>query len=261
VKLALVRFTGLNAPDSAVSYYSEHLAQQVRLSGVRVITGSEITAVLGLERQRQLLSCADASTSCLAELANALGVDGLLTGSLGKFGDVWQLDVKVLAANDASTLAVHSKRVKGDEALLDELAVAARAISAQSMKKLDRPPALSVAIDAPEPERRGPSAARRWWWAPAAGGVACAGIGTFFLVQAQANLDDLKQLRPLADPAATAARGKEARAMGAAFAGVGVAAVGAAVAMLLFGDPGSQVAPTLAVGPESAGFAVTGVFP
>ena len=69
-----------------------------------VARGKDMVALLGVERQKQLLGCSDAASSCMAELAGALGADGLVTGQLARIGKSFQLNVKVLAADGSRTL-------------------------------------------------------------------------------------------------------------------------------------------------------------
>jgi len=71
------------SPDIA-ALLSGHLADRMRGSGrfSRVITNQEIDAMLGLEKQKQLMQCD--SQSCMAELAGALGVDFVTSGQVGK---------------------------------------------------------------------------------------------------------------------------------------------------------------------------------
>src|SRR5438128_1810620 len=59
-------------------FFREYLAQSLGDHGFDVITAKQMAAVIGLERQKQLLGCADSSSSCLAELAGALGAELLL---------------------------------------------------------------------------------------------------------------------------------------------------------------------------------------
>lgn len=55
---------------------------------------SDIAAVLGLEQQKQMLSCDD--ETCMAELGNALGVNYLVTPTLGKLGEEFVVNYKVI---------------------------------------------------------------------------------------------------------------------------------------------------------------------
>jgi hypothetical protein len=76
---------------------SEALAVAVADTGLfRVISAQDVQALLGLERQKALLGCSDDATSCMSELANALGADVLVTGSLAKLGDVFQFTIQGL---------------------------------------------------------------------------------------------------------------------------------------------------------------------
>lgn len=62
------------------------LAEVRKLQRVSAVGMDEVRALLTLEADRQLLGCADEST-CLAEVADALGVDAVVTGKLVALGD------------------------------------------------------------------------------------------------------------------------------------------------------------------------------
>jgi hypothetical protein len=187
-KLASPGLLGLNLDEKSTTYYSEQFAQQLAVRGMQVISQREIATLLGIERQKQLLGCGDDSASCLAELGNALGADATISGSLGKFGTSYQLDLKILSSRDGTSWAVHSARVEGEVALLEELKRAARAISPKIYGKLGRTPpaeaAPEVVRSGPEPSSGGGGGLR--WPTYALGGVGVAGlaVGTVFLIQA-----------------------------------------------------------------------------
>src|SRR5688500_16256709 len=86
MKLALPGLQVVGIDPKLGAFYGEHFAQQLTLRGARVTSTSEISALLGLERQKQLLGCSDEASSCMAELAKALGVDGLALGDVAKVG-------------------------------------------------------------------------------------------------------------------------------------------------------------------------------
>ncbi|MHB8879479.1 MAG: hypothetical protein ACYC8T_37780 [Myxococcaceae bacterium] len=138
MRLAAPGLSPVNIDASVGTFFSDHLSQQMNLQGFQVMTSGEIGAVLGLDRQKQLLGCTEDASSCAAELANALGVDGLLLGSVGKFEDIFQLNLKVLSARDAKPLAIYSGQVSGEKAVLEELNRAAVALAAQTLGKLGR---------------------------------------------------------------------------------------------------------------------------
>lgn len=135
-KLAAPGLEALNLDEKTISFFSEHFATQFTFEGVNVITPSQIGAVIGLERQKQLMGCQDDS-SCMAEIGDALGVDGILTGSIAKLDDVYQLNFKIVSPNDASALATYSRRASGGQkVLLNELDRAAKVMAKLMKEKL-----------------------------------------------------------------------------------------------------------------------------
>lgn len=136
LKLAALGFSHANVDASVAAVASDHFAQQLSGRGLKVVTEKELAALIGLERQRQLLGCADSDSSCLAELSNALGVDAVVTGSLGRFGSRYTVNLKVTRATDGASLAVFSTEVESEDALPSVLSKAAGEVAEQL-----RPPA------------------------------------------------------------------------------------------------------------------------
>jgi hypothetical protein len=87
-------------------------------------------AVLGMERQRELMGCADGSSSCIAELANALGAELVATGEIARLETRIQVNLKLIDARTGKACAVYSARVDSEEAVLDELQRGAEALVA-----------------------------------------------------------------------------------------------------------------------------------
>lgn len=130
MKLASPGFSYVNVDEKTGNLFAEYFARQLESHGLTVITPKEIAAVLGLERQKQLLGCSDDGASqCMAELGGALGVDAILTGSIGKVGSGFTVNLKLIDAKDASSLAVYSTRVDTEDAVLDWLGATAAAMA------------------------------------------------------------------------------------------------------------------------------------
>ena len=68
-----------------------------------VVGGSDIRAMLDMEQQKQVLGCDD--EACLAELGGALGVPLMINPTLGRIGDRFILNLKVLAVEEAKVKA------------------------------------------------------------------------------------------------------------------------------------------------------------
>ncbi len=117
VPLASVGFQAQPAEKALADSLANTLAVRMNETGlVKVTTPADIGVVLGMERQRQLLGCSE--SSCVAELAGALGSRAIVTGELVKVGEVVQLSVKVLDAASSSTLFAALERHANVEALL-----------------------------------------------------------------------------------------------------------------------------------------------
>ncbi|MBM4776642.1 MAG: hypothetical protein GQE15_02975 [Archangiaceae bacterium] len=86
---------------------------------LRVTSGSDLRAMLDLERQRQLIGCSE--SECAAELASALGTDWLLMTDLSNVGGQWLLAMSLLH-NSQREPTVRTARKTTDTAALVDLA-------------------------------------------------------------------------------------------------------------------------------------------
>ena len=73
------------------------------LPEVIVVGSSDLRALLGVEKQRQLLGCTEGS--CLADIAGALGARYLLVGSVGRVVKSNRIDLKIIDTRRATALA------------------------------------------------------------------------------------------------------------------------------------------------------------
>lgn len=156
LKLASVGFTQVGLSDAQATFYADHFAARLAATdeAVRVVTQRDIADVLGVERQKQLMGCSDDASNCMAELAGALGVDGLVTGQVAKIGKSFQVNVKVLAADGSKTMFVHSSALLAtEEALVEELnAVAVKLLARvrdQTGGSTTSAPSAATSVSAP----------------------------------------------------------------------------------------------------------------
>jgi len=84
----------------------------------RVVGRSDIASVLGWEANKQKLGC-DESSSCVAEIAGALGVDFVAALDVGRFGEVYILSLKILETRRATVLARGKRKVAKESGLPD----------------------------------------------------------------------------------------------------------------------------------------------
>lgn len=133
---SLLLLASLSSPRAAVpplsvlgleakygEFLTEHLAGAIREGGATTVTAREMAAVLGLERQRQLLGCTDAGSTCMAELAAAMGSDFVVLGDVALVDQrTYQVNLKVIDAGSGKVMATRKGRVTGEAALLDGVA-------------------------------------------------------------------------------------------------------------------------------------------
>lgn len=242
MKVAATGFQATGVDVRVAEAWVERFADVMARGGVKVTTQRDVQQLLGLERQKQLLGCAEDSSSCLAELAGALGVDAVLSGSVAKSGSGFLVTLKVLRVSDASVWASASDRLRDEDALQDFLDETARRFAATLSGATSPRPALIR-------------------WLPAIGGLVAGAAGATFFVLSKQDAATLGSGASTPGVAITgvAARGRTFEALGLTLIGVGVAGIGASVVWLLLERP----TPAVTVVPVAGGavFAFGGSFP
>jgi hypothetical protein len=256
-QVAAPDLTVINLESNRAAFLTEHFAQQLAQAGLNVVTAKQIATLLGQERQRTLLGCGENNESCMTELANALGSDAVLTGSVAKIGATYQVNLSVVSARDGKALSVLSTQESSEEAVLDAMVREGPRVAQEVFGKL-RPGHSLV------PGSKGP---RRLAWIPAVGGALVAGAGVALLVVAWGMDDQLRGVGVYAgshfsaDKASQlASSGQALQSGGVVLISVGAAALVTAAGLLAFGaDQPVRVAlfPT----PQGGALAFTGVFP
>jgi len=172
IRLVAGELRAVNVEPKLASFLSDHLSQQLALQpGFKVTTQDQMAAVLGLERQRQLLGCGD-QTSCTAEMLGALGSDALLMGSVANVGGRFVLNLKVVGARSAEALSLVSATCDSEDELIRVLSSSALTLAADVRRALGR-----VAVVDTGPRAKA--------WIPAAAGAALAVGGGAFLLMAR----------------------------------------------------------------------------
>ncbi len=179
---------------------------------LQVTNGADLSAALGFDRQKRMLGCSD--TSCLAEIAGALGVDFLLYSEVSKVGKTFLLSMSLLDAASAKARGRLTRKATSLDALIDlaaastlellkEIPVAAAppaAVASAAAPPSPQPPALTTApVQAPPPEAAPAvtaaalsSSRGTWAWATGVGGGALLAGGAVLGVLALRKLDEEK---------------------------------------------------------------------
>ncbi|HLL01602.1 MAG TPA: hypothetical protein VK539_13515 [Myxococcaceae bacterium] len=297
LKLAVPGLTVVDMNEQQASFLSEHLSQQLSDEGAEVANAQDLTVLLGLERQRQLLGCT--GRKCATALTDAVDVDALVLGDIAKLPkDRYQLNLRMLDSTKGTRVKTYSRRVAGYEALLDEIEKASKQLVTAGNKKFGRtsvavvkpppppveepppppvveqpPPPPPEPVVKPEPapcpppsapvkyEVRG-GGARRWAWVPATVGGIALGGGLVFWSTSEAKYQQLKDgmSRPPKDSEKLKVDGEREQTLARVGVGVGSALVVTGVAMLIFGDPPAAV-PQVAVGKDQVSLGFAGELP
>ncbi len=249
LKLASPGLSLLNLDEKMGNFYTDHLGTTLKQPGaVELVTPREIASLLGMERQKQLLGCSDSSGSCVAELANALGADGVVLGDLAKIGSRFQVNLKIISANDGKTLAMFSEGAPSEEALLDVLARGGTSLRNQTLKAFGRVTSAPGASVVPEVQSgAGSPLSRKLAFIPMGLGVAAVGGGLAAVIVSENASAELTSGTPGANGEATRDRGRTAGTVGLALMISGGALLaGGAVWYLLGADapPAVTLAPT-----------------
>ncbi|MFL5321764.1 MAG: hypothetical protein ACJ790_19030 [Myxococcaceae bacterium] len=247
LKLAAPGLQPVQVDEKIVDFYNDYFAEQLREQAhAQVTTKSEVGAIIGFERQKQLLGCSDGSQSCLAEMAGALGVDGIVSGSLAKLGSAYTIQIKILKASDGTVLFAQSARLATDDEVHDWLKAQAKTFGAQASK--DQSGALVV-----EQNRPSSGGLRQWAWAPGVVGVASAGLSVVFYLQSKASAASIKDssspIRSDYNKFVTA--GQTQQTLAAVFAGAAVAGLTTAGVMYALG--GGESSATVSLVPSAHG--------
>lgn len=260
LRIAVPGLRGVRLSDQELEFYAEHLAQNLRAPGLVVVTAREISTLLGIERQKQLLGCGDGANSCIAELANALGADAVVLGDVARIEDTFQINLELITPGDATVLAQGSRRVHGQVASLDALASLGRELGRGLLTRQGRavPAELMVQNSVAAPPRA-------WTWVPVGAGIVIAGAGVLFLSMAEVNAAALRNPMGGALKATYAAQirddGKLFQALGAVGLGVGLAAVAAGFGLVLFGPRDAPTSVSFVPLQGGAAFAFSGALP
>jgi len=153
-RLAVLELKAEGASAELATTLSQVVAEQAgKTPGFDAISQAEISSLLNVEKQRQLLGCAD--ESCLAEIGGALGAKLVLSGTLGKLEDSYVLSLQLLDTRRAKIQSRESRTVTGS---LEVLVAAAKDLTHRLLtgKPLDTtgkirfallPPGAALTID------------------------------------------------------------------------------------------------------------------
>ncbi|MCC6333650.1 MAG: hypothetical protein IT380_06655 [Myxococcales bacterium] len=271
VKIAANEWCRSGLDDVVVQTVETRFYDLLENTGIDVIAPKDVAAVLGLERQRQMMGCTEDS-SCLAEIGGALGADAVLYGCVVRAGSGFTITLRAVNTNTAKPVATHSERVASEDLLQDWLDSNAKlmalelrqAIGGESLKEEITSASADLVSVTKGAAPAGHHPLRKRAWIPlaaAAAGGATAAVGFIgsnaALADLNRTLEEQGQVTPEAE--AIAARGSAMQTVG--WIGAGVAAAGLVTAAVFFFLPGKGPAPVAFVGPSGVLVGISGTLP
>lgn len=256
IKVASAGFKTVGLPEQQAAFFSDFFAAELsKASGYQVTTATELSGLLGLERQKQILGCGDQSESCAAEVLGALGADAIITGTTAKVGKSFAVTVKISATRDGEQLAAASGELGDESEVLPWLGKNARSMAGKLRQR------FGGAATAPGVSAGSPVRARTLVPAIAGGALLAGSVVTYAI--AKDKVDKISAPNtPYQSPDEASRAANEAntlRTVAFVVGGAGLAALGVAAAMSLNGDE-SGVALAPQVTPTFAGLAIGGRF-
>ncbi len=257
VRVAAPGFSVRGLDQKAGDFYSDQLAQQLAFRSLKVITRSEIQALLGNERQRQLLGCGEESSSCAIELADALGSDALMLGDVAKVGDKYRLSVRIVLTRNGERVSSAVITGSSEDTILDAFSSIAPKLAAETTAGV-RGDGLPVQALGTSTERTG---LKRLAWIPAAAGAVAVAGGAVAYLQAKDRYDALRAGGTLIEPVPSQLRseGQTWQTVSLVGFGVGAAALATAAGFFFLGNE-AVIEAGLAVGPGGGSIAIRGAF-
>ena len=251
--MAVLELTGQGVPVELAKLVSEALLQEAhKLEGPRVIGMVEVRALLGFEQQRQLVGCTE--SECLTEMVGALGVDKVLSGSIGKLGDSWLLHLRVSNFHTSRTEAQVSERIVGGrgEEFLDAVGPVIERLFPGVPLRAGQVRGAGPTLRARASSLR-PGVSRKWAYGTGGAAVALLAVGVGFGLSSRGAAGGFDQLnskaatQPVPVEQVTAAydRAKRHATYANVFLGVGSATALAAVLLFAFLEPEPSVNPAV----------------
>ena len=119
-RLLVQEFTVRGVEAATAEAITDGIGPEVdRRAYFRSLTSKDVQTILGAERQKQLLGCNEAST-CLTELAGAMGAPYVLSGTISQIGPSLQLSMQMLDVSKSIVVA-RSIRIARDAETLRAL--------------------------------------------------------------------------------------------------------------------------------------------
>jgi len=132
--VAVMDTAAQGAPDTLAALMTQTLASYASGLGLEVISKDDVRKLISFEMQRQLLGCDTGTCGQASEIGQALGVEKLVTSTLGKIGERYQLSVVAMDVAAGKVAGRGTREVRSE----DEIVENARDLAHFALKNEER---------------------------------------------------------------------------------------------------------------------------
>ena len=112
LRVAVYEFEATGVDPHVGTIVTDSVVSELRkLKGVSVVSMDEVRAMLDVEAKKQLTGCEE--SSCLAEIADALGADGVVIGTLAAVDGAHIIGMRRLDQKEGKALGSVNQRLEG----------------------------------------------------------------------------------------------------------------------------------------------------
>ncbi len=118
-KVAVLELKATGIDEAIAKNLTELFTSEAgQVPGFKVIGHTEVQDMVGFEIQKQTMGCSDAS--CFAEIGGALGVDFVVSGTIGKVGETFVVNLRLIDIKKSETKNRIGESIAGRVELLPD---------------------------------------------------------------------------------------------------------------------------------------------
>jgi len=126
---AVLNFRGMNVSDADANVISEFIRNAIVNKGITVVDRGNMEMILAEQGFQQTGACTQ--SECLVEMGQLLGVTHVIAGSLGKIGETYSINVRLISVKTGAIVRDVSQTYKGsiDDVLTSQMNIVAKKLA------------------------------------------------------------------------------------------------------------------------------------
>jgi hypothetical protein len=134
-------------------------AELFNTGAVNIMERDQMTAILKEQGFQQSGACTD--EACMVEMGKLLGVQQMYTGSIGKIGSIFMINLRIIDVQTGQVLRAVSRDINGMEVVVSNLpGISKELVGLAPITQTQSQPTLSPRRETPKPQAPAPAAAQ-----------------------------------------------------------------------------------------------------